>query len=98
MRAWLWYLNLSPRASARFCGNCFLGSVGVATELSLVGLLLILVAVFGLPHKLWHLAPWLVVLTGIALTPYLLGVPLFAVSLPWLACAHLQQMTPSKAP
>jgi len=73
---WVWYAQLPPHASARWCGNCYLGAVGIPTEIALLGLLLIVHAAAEIPHECK--LDWALAIIGIFLTPYLIGLPFFA--------------------
>jgi hypothetical protein len=83
---WLWFLKLPKHASARFCGNCFLGAVGIPIELGLLGLLLAAGPLLGIHFGRDRLVDWGLAAIGVLMTPYVLGVPVFVVS--FLCLAH----------
>lgn len=79
LQRWHWYSALPPRSAVRWCGNCFLGTVGIPLECGVFGVFLLLhlfsprVAVAtGAKHPAW----WFMII-GIAATPLFLGFPLF---------------------
>jgi|SRR5579862_7991036 len=78
---WLWFHNLPRYASARFCGNCFLGVVFLPTELALLGLLMAASSMLKIPDGSAAACG----AVGVLLTPILVGIPL-------LACAALTQI------
>lgn len=69
------YTHLPPMASARVCGNCFLGTIGLSAELALLGLLLS--AKFHLKVRARQLLDWFCAALGVICTPYIIGVPIF---------------------
>lgn len=75
--AWVWYLNSPEFTDARLCGNCFLASVGVATELGLIGLLMILRQLMNPTRISTDPVFAFLLVAGILSTPMLAGVPLF---------------------
>src|SRR5258708_8726831 len=80
LERWLWFRTLPRFASARFCGNCFLATVGVPTELGLLGLLVASGSLLKIPYRRSDLIYWCCAALGVLLTPAVLGVPLFAFS------------------
>ena len=89
---WFWFHHLPRFASARFCGNCFLATVGVPTELGLLGILLISSLPMSRSPWRWRsLVDWLLVAAGICFTPEVLGVPVFLFGLSRLIASSAQQ-------
>jgi hypothetical protein len=66
-KQWLWFRTLPRFAAARFCGNCFLGTVGMPTELGLLGLVLLAGVLVKAPHRPLHAMYWCSAILGIAL-------------------------------
>jgi hypothetical protein len=78
---WLWFRTLPTTLFTRRCGNCFLGAVGVPTELGLLGLILTLALVLRIRWRHTMLLDWSCAVAGIWFTPEVIGVPLFAIGL-----------------
>jgi len=74
---WLWYRTLPRLAEARFCGNCFLASVGVPIELGLLGAYLLSACALNVRTN-GDAFDWTCVVAGVLLTPVVLGLPVFA--------------------
>lgn len=74
---WSWFHALPRRASARYCLNCFLGSVGVPTELGLLGILVMASSLLQIPYRR-NVTWWSCAALGVLLTPAVVGAPLFA--------------------
>jgi hypothetical protein len=72
-----WYLDLPRHASARFCGNCFLSSVGVPVEIALLAMACAGAAWVGRRHSGQEAVCWFCAAAGILATPMVIGVPLF---------------------
>jgi hypothetical protein len=75
---WVWFHALPRRASARWCGNCFLAAVGVPTELGLLGVLVVAASIVEIPNRNRNVIWWFCAVLGVFLTPEVVGVPLFA--------------------
>jgi hypothetical protein len=61
----------------RICGNCFLGAVGVPTELALLGLLWMFVSFLGIRSDRRDAFYWCCALVGIPFSPAIVGLPMF---------------------
>ncbi len=79
--AWIWFATASEEPAGRFCGNCFLGSVGISTELGVMGL----IAIAAVPFRGESSSSWGLALCGVVLTPIVLGVPVFSLVMLGLA-------------
>lgn len=91
---WAWFQRLPQSAFARRCGNCLLAAVGVPIEMGLVGLVVVAAALSGVRWG-WRCRPldgWVSVTLGTLLTPYVLGLPLFAFGLLVLTGEMLRQL------
>lgn len=88
---WFWFHHLPRFASARFCGNCFLATVGVPMELGLLGILLVSIGMSKSPLRWRSLLGWLLAAAGIYLTPEVLGVPIFLFGFSRLIASPAQQ-------
>ncbi len=84
------YATLPPSSWARRCGNCFLGSFGIAIEAGIMGLLLLWLTFAPPAQKERHLVvwTWVFLIVGVALTAFVIGLPIFflcALQLIWIA-------------
>ena len=77
---WPWFRRLPRFADARLCGNCFLASVGVPSEIGLLGLLLVAVLALRVRPNGTDILWWCCALVGVLLTPFIIGVPVFTYS------------------
>jgi hypothetical protein len=71
-------MPVRPARSSTICGNCFLAVIGVPTELGLTGLLVVAVSLFKIPYCSTNVFYWCCAMIGVALTPAVIGLPLFA--------------------
>jgi hypothetical protein len=77
VQRWLWFRTLPRFSPVRFCGNCFLGVMGVPTELALLALLWAFVSLLGIRSDGDEAVYWCSALAGILLTPFVIGMPVF---------------------
>lgn len=88
---WFWFNALPPRASPRWCGNCFLGAVGIPTEVGLLGALLV-VGSIAMIHTRRDICSWIAAILGIALTNAGIGVVLFTAAYGALVTSRLKTL------
>src|SRR5262245_5447577 len=78
---WLWYSQLPLHREARICGNCFLTTVGIPTEVALMGTLLMLIVAVRVRFTADDAFRWCCMVAGALLTPWIIGLPIFGFSL-----------------
>ena len=85
IQGWIWFSRVPSSSYLRRCGNCFLAAAGTPLELGLLGLLLVFGHFAKAPPVRHGMALWICAVAGIALTPDLIGAPLFLLGYLWLA-------------
>jgi hypothetical protein len=76
---WIWFRTY-PRLVSR-CGNCFLAAVGVPFEIGLLGAVIAFAAIANIRYTRQFAALAVCAIAGVLATPFVVGVPIFAVAL-----------------
>src|ERR1035438_6482760 len=77
----VWLRHLPRSASARWCGNCLMGAVGVPIEVGLLGIVWVTAALLRVRWSSIDAVWWCSAVVGIVLSPLILGVPVFVFAL-----------------
>lgn len=73
-----WFYALPSSSISGHCGICFLAMAGVPEELGLLGLIIAAMCLLRIPYFRGRAFDWILAAAGVGLTPFVLGVPLFA--------------------
>ena len=88
LERWFWFLAEPRQSGVRICGNCFLGMVAAPIEIGLLGLLLIASVLLRIPRRHTGAGDWWLAAGCILLTPFLIGLPVFAIAYLSLLLSH----------